>query len=606
MAHPFEGYIVPVEGDNQDLPVAAPEQQWFVAPDRQQVDYTVPQMLESALSNAVPSGLKALGGLYNLGKFGVNQLNPFNSREEKAQEAIAMAKGISQIPSQYARDYGSPKRFMQSFAEDPVGTGLAVAPFLEVLGALSKAGGLTKAGKTIGNVAAGAASGPAYGISRFLSKFNPKNAIYESMLSEKAPVVSEALKAEPNFPKGYKPTAADLAVYADPINLKFPAMEKILNEKINPEAFKARKLENNKAIIDELSSFGGEDKLKAADDYRKSVSAPLYKEADKAVVPVDSELMTLLNRPAIKDALIDMKRGVENKGGILKNPKIGESKVAPPSIIDPYTQKPVEVPEYAKGSTLTGENLHRMKVAIDEKVNSLLEEFNKGGAGNNSGMAKVGQTVKELLTARNDLVKYIENKIPVYAEARNAYAEASPAVERAKMGTDLIKMLNNPLGEDAALRANKFLNAIDTEKSLISKSTGNPRYNSLAELLTPEQIDSVIKVKNALQNEALKNKAANEGSKAISDLSEQSKVVPNSPKLLSRPLFLYNSLADMINSQKFRKTAKELAQASLSPETSVANISDFINRKEIAKGKASKAARNATKVMYFGKAFEDK
>ena len=50
MTHPFEGYIVPVEGEHEDLPVAAPEQQWFVAPDRAQVDYTVPQMLGSALS----------------------------------------------------------------------------------------------------------------------------------------------------------------------------------------------------------------------------------------------------------------------------------------------------------------------------------------------------------------------------------------------------------------------------------------------------------------------------------------------------------------------------------------------------------------------------
>lgn len=579
MAHPFEGYIVPVEGEHQDLPVAAPEQQWFVAPDRQQVDYTVPQMLGAALSNAVPSGLKALGGLYNLGKFGVNQLNPFNSREEKAQEAIAMAKGLSQIPSQYARDYGSPKRFMQSFAEDPVGTGLAVAPFLEVLGAASKASSLTKAGEKIGNVAAGVASGPAYGVSRFLSKLKPKNAIYESVLGEKAPIVSEALKAKPNFPKGYKPTAADLAVYADPTNTKFPAMENMLKKTIDPDAFKAREIQNNKAIVDELSSFGGKDKVKAAVKERDAVSGPLYQEAFRKSAPVNEELMTLLNRPAVRSAFGESQTSALNKGQ--------------------------SIPMLEEGATLTGENLHRMKQAIDEQITKERNAL----TGMPESSAKKGitsATIGDLANAKNALLDFIEKHIPKYRQAREAHAEMSVPVNQAELGTKLIDLLKNAKGEDVQLKANSFLNALKNENTFTSKTTGQSRYGSLDELLTPEQIDSVVKVKNALQNEALKKDLASAGSAAISGLEEAGKGIPNAPHLLSRPLFLYNSAADMINSRLFKGTAEELAQASLNPEKSASNISDFVNRKEIAKGKASKAARNATKVMYFGKAFEDK
>ena len=579
MTHPFEGYIVPVEGEHEDLPVAAPEQQWFVAPDRAQVDYTVPQMLGSALSNAVPSGLKVLGGLYNIGEFGVNQLNPFKSREEKAQEVIAMAKGISQTPSQYVRDYGSPKRFMQSFAEDPVGTGLAVAPFLEALGAISKAGRVAKAGEAIGNVAAGAASGPVYGVSRFLSKLNPKNAIYESVLGEKAPMVSEALKAQPNFPKGYKPTAADLAVFADPTNTKFPAMENMLKKTIDPDAFKAREIQNNKAIVDELSSFGGKDKIKSAIKERDAASGPLYQEAFQKSAPVNEELMVLLNRPAVRAAFGESQTSALNKGQSL--------------------------PMLEEGAILTGENLHRMKQAIDEQITKERNAL----TGMPESSAKKGitsATVGDLANAKNALLSFIEKHIPEYKQAREVHAELSVPVNQAELGTKLIDLLKNAKGENIQLKADSFLNALKNENTFTSKTTGQSRYGSLDELLTPEQLDSVLKVKNALQNEALKKDLISAGSAAVSGLEEAGKGIPNAPHLLSRPLFLYNSAADMINSRLFKGTADELAKASLNPEISASNISNFIARKEITKDKASRLARNATKVMYFGRAFEDK
>lgn len=166
----------------------------------------------------------------------------------------------------------------------------------------------------------------------------------------------------------------------------------------------ARLAENNAARVAKLEDLAGnEARRKAADAARKSATTAAYQKATQATYTADAELVDLLNRPAIKQAMQRANILAENQG---------------------------RAPVFTAGQggtqgTVSGQGLQDLKMALDEMLTDPASGFT----------GKAGATLKDL---RKQIIGWMEKANPEFKAAREGYAAASKPLNQMDAARELL------------------------------------------------------------------------------------------------------------------------------------------------------------------------
>lgn len=177
-------------------------------------------------------------------------------------------------------------------------------------------------------------------------------------------------------------------------------------------------------------------------------------------VGMDNRSLTdLLRRPSMQAAVQDAIKSAAEKGGYFPR-KAGE--------------------QFSVG------NLQRIKESLDAGIKAAKASAD---AGNRPTLSP-----EELQGTRDAFVAWLSNRSPGWKDARQAYHMDSLPINRMQVGQYLEGKLTAPIADQGAgvpQRAASYAQALRDAPGTIKRSTGQPRYEELSDVLLPPQTRTV-------------------------------------------------------------------------------------------------------------------
>lgn len=518
-----------------------------------------------ALRNALPQNV-------------VNFIDQFDTSPEATQRAVQTANTIGGM---YKDRYGSYEGIKRTFAEDPVGAAADLSTLLSGGGTAATTLGATKTGAAMSR--AGAIINPmrpvapvietpvklaAKGVGAIYNILDPKSATYLTAVEGRGREVLNALRQPSEIVPGSLPTAAQAAAPAGAT--RFSAMGASAAEKLSTPFFERANAQKaaQLAAIRQVGKTPAE--LKAAEVARKATAKQLYGIADDALVTADDTFASLLDRPSMDKVLARASDLAAEKGQPFQIGENRATQVVPSGLIDEtgrplgQTVIPGEVAQYP------GSSLHAMKMAFDD----LIKDPATFGIGSAEAKA-IGRT-------RAQFLEWAESKAPAYKTARETFAAQSKPINQMEVGQFLEGKLKPALGEETArLRAAGFAGALENAPGTIKRATGESRFQTLSEVLTPEQIKIIENVRTDLARAQLAERQASAASKAgpnvaLAGTEALGKV--RSPNFINSVVTVANDLLRRLQGQLDEKLAIELATEMLNPATAAKALEKAMTR----------------------------
>jgi len=294
--------------------------------------------------------------------------------------------------------------------------------------------------------------------------------------------------------------------------------------------------------------------LQASINIRAASAKPFYEAADKAVLPIDSELASVISR--MPEGTLAAAANIAKMEG---RPFI-MGKTTPPKIVETgvldVAGNPVTKEVPGKTAEITGESLHYIKRALSDIAYG---PTSTTGAGRDTQLA-----ARKLL---GDYVKVFETKVPEYGEARRIYSDLSAPVNQAQVLKEMASVLEKPGGGE---RIGPFLNVLGRgEQAMLKRAggRGGPRFEALDEVLTPQQISSVREVARQLETQTAIKKQITEAQQRASDLIKDELPNYRIPNIFNVWATTANKVLDTLGLQIGDKTIKKIAEASLSAKS---------------------------------------
>lgn len=512
----------------------------------------------------------------------VSFIDKFDSDPEAAQRASNVATAVGGM---YKDRYGSYEAIKRTFAEDPVGAAGDLSTLLTGGGAAAGKLGATQAGAAMsraGNVInpmrpiapvieapfklAGKAAGAVY------NALDPKSTAYLTAAEGRGPAIVNALRGQTEIVPGSLPTAAQAAA---PVGAtRFSAMGESA-ARTTPTPFFEREQAQKAAQLAAVQSVGKTPtELKAAEAARSATAKELYGISDDAMVAADKTFTSLLNRPSMDKVIARASELAAEKGVPFQ---IGQNR--PPqtiasSILDAegkpmgVTTIPGEVAKYP------GSSLHMMKMAFDDLVKNP-ERF---GIGANEVGAIKG--------TRGNFLNWVEDKAPSYKVARETFAAQSKPINQMEVGQFLEGKLTPALGEESArLRATGYATALDQAPGTIKRATGQSRFESLSQIMTPEQIAVLESVRDDLARAKLAESQASAARGAgpnVNLMGTETLGNVRAPNFINNVTTVANDILRRLQGKLDQKLAIELAAEMLDPAAAAAALEKALARQ--AKG----------------------
>lgn len=294
--------------------------------------------------------------------------------------------------------------------------------------------------------------------------------------------------------------------------------------------------------------------LQAAIDARRAASKPLYEAADQAVVPIDSALTDVISR--MPEGTLAAAANIAKMEG---RPFI-MGKTTPPKMVETgvldAAGKPVmkEVP--GQTAEITGESMHYIKRALSDIAYGPTATT---GAGRDTQLA-----ARKLL---DDYVKVFETKVPQYGQARQTFSDLSAPVNQAQVLKEMLSVLEKPGGGE---RIGPFLNVLGRgEEAMLKRAggRGGARFESLSEVLTPEQIAKVREVARQLETQTVVGRQVSDGQQRATELIKDELPNYRLPNIFNVFATTANKVLDTLGQKVSEKTLKTLANASLSAKS---------------------------------------
>ena len=291
----------------------------------------------------------------------------------------------------------------------------------------------------------------------------------------------------------------------------------------------------NAAVDKHLTRVAKTDtELRAAKDLRDANKKKLYGEADKQVAEMDKTFNELSNRPSMRDAIKAAKRLLAEKGKEL------------------YVTQPIE--SLGRAGSISGEGVGAIKRALGDLINKTVPR--KG-----LGSAEAGA----IMSTKADFLKWAEadSKIPGYAKARKQFQKDSQVIDRMVVGRALKSKLFQSKTALEELRGNAFLSALEEELKTIKRSTGDTRYKSLSDLFTPEDLQVIREVREAIQRGEKVEDLVGLGSSAGVHLNN----ISHKLNFLNQYMAVFNWATSMFTSILTPKAALKLAGEMIDPNS---------------------------------------
>lgn len=294
--------------------------------------------------------------------------------------------------------------------------------------------------------------------------------------------------------------------------------------------------------------------LQEAINARRAASQPLYAAADKAVVPLDAELGSLISRmPEGTLAAAANIAKMEGRPFVLGKTTPGKM-VEMPGQFD-VAGRPVMIQQAGETAEITGESLHYLKRALSDIAYG-------------SPTTQVGRdTQLAARTLLGEYTKVFETKVPEYGQARQIFSNLSAPVNQAQVLREMVSVLEKPGGGE---RIGPFLNILGRgEQAMLKRAGGRgaPRFESLSEVLTPEQLAKVKEVAKQLETEAALGSQISQGQQRASDLIKDELANHRIPNPLNSLVAVANRVLEMLGSKVGDKTIQKLADAALSAQS---------------------------------------
>ena len=167
----------------------------------------------------------------------------------------------------------------------------------------------------------------------------------------------------------------------------------------------------------------------------------------------------------------------------------------------------------------------------------------------------------------NDYVKAFETKVPEYGQARQIFSDLSAPVNQAQVLKEMVSVLEKPNGGE---RIGPFLNVLGRgEQAMLKRAAGRGgvRFESLSEVLTPDQLAKVRDVARQLEVDAAIGQQITAGQQRASDLIKDELASYRIPNPLNTLVTVANKFLDTLGAKVGDKTVQKLAAASLSAKS---------------------------------------
>lgn len=568
------------------------------------------------IAEAVTSPVETAGSLLDLAAGTLNRAMPvpvrnFINRLDTDPAATKRAvQTAQQVGGFYKQRYGSEEALKRSIAKDPVGVVADLSTLLSGGAGVVRAGGkavakvapsvapkttrvanaMTRAAEATNplNVLTVPATKVAKAIERAPVKaqkfISPKETAYLATAEGRAPELIAQLRAPGGeIVPGSLPTAAQKA---SPLGLtEFSALGTSAAKAL-PTPYYAREGANEAARLASLRTVGGTpDDITAAVEARKIATSPLYKEADRVLVPADKKFTSLLDRPSM-DKVLSRASQLAAEGGVPF--QIGKTRAEqniPSKILNAEGQPmgviniPGETAKYPGGS------LHMMKIAFDDLIKNP-ERFGIGAA-----------EARAISKTRGEFLSWAEDKLPSYKGARTTFAEMSKPINQMEVGQYLEGKLTAPL-EGGTERANVFATAVKDAAGTIKRATSNEaRFKALTDVLTPDQVRVVNAIRDDLARAQTTKTQARLGASASPDAQRLASAASEglrTPPLLNRVATVASDIMSRLKGKIDRKLAIQLATEMLDPEAA-ANVLEKAVKNQMRAAKVGGAAGAAAR-----------
>jgi hypothetical protein len=326
-------------------------------------------------------------------------------------------------------------------------------------------------------------------------------------------------------------------------NVMAPGAQAVLQKTISRTS---PAVQETKALADEAARMSTIKEitpdLSAAITARRDAAKPFYEAADKAIVPLDKDVSSVLSR--MPEGTLAAAANIAKMEGrpFVMGKAVAEQKV--PNALGTVDIIPAKTPE------LTGESMHYIKRALSDLAYGPTAST---GAGRDTQMAA--------RTLLDDYTKVFEAKVPDYAQARSVFSDLSAPVNQAQVLKEMASVLEKPGGGE---RIGPFLNVLGRGETAMLKRAGGkgaPRYESLAEVLTPEQLQTVRGVADQLATDASVGKQISAGQQLATKLLKDELPNYRLPNIFNVIATTANKMLDVLGLKVGEKTIKEISKA---------------------------------------------
>ena len=169
-----------------------------------------------------------------------------------------------------------------------------------------------------------------------------------------------------------------------------------------------------------------------------------------------------------------------------------------------------------------------------------------------------------------------------------------------EVGQYLEGKLTAPL-EGGTERAGVFANAVRDAAGTLKRATNNQvRFNTLSDVLTPEQVRIVNAIRDDLARVQTTKTQAQKGAAAAPRISQLASQIGDAPALLNRAVTIANTIYNRLQGQIDRKLAIQIATEMLDPQAAARAVEKAMVRENraAATGRVTgAAARGVGKVL---------
>lgn len=364
---------------------------------------------------------------------------------------------------------------------------------------------------------------------------------YMHAAGDKTDEIIDLLKRGKQHVPGSKPTAGEAAAPAG--RAEFSGLQARLAA-TKPSLYRDRSLEQQAARSASLKSIAkDEETLNAAIKQRGENAAIGYGKAWAKHVKGDAELVEIASSPYFD-------RAYANALKIAKTENISPDSV---------------------------EFLHIMKKSLEEFLGRNVER-------------PLGPRQQKAVTGLvSRLVDWIEDRVPEYKAARLQFIKESGPINRMEVGQELQKTLTQPISDIAEIgtqRTSQWMGAVRDSSKIIKKAGGDPRFGSLKEIFTPDELGKLEGITRDLARRAQHEELARAGAGSaprniVAAQVEREAGASGGLPMLDRAAMLLNNAIRRLQGKAGSKVQEEMAGEMLDP----AVVAGIMERARLPKGK---------------------